>query len=133
MPDFQNNLEELIDLLKKIKDKAIDNKIGEIDVSFLKDFNIVLDNYEMIKTAISPEIMQTLGEPMIGMINGLIQQLKSELNELVVQAQKNGTWDNADNDLARLNEMLMNPNLTSRQIDELLDKRSDIINKKQQQ
>lgn len=129
MPNFQENLEELIDLLKKIKDKAVDNKIGDIDVSFLNDFNIVLDNYEMIKASISPEIMQTLGEPMTGMIEGLVQQLKTELNDLVSQAQAQGTWENADDDLTRLNDLLKNPNLSNRQIDELLDKRSEIINK----
>lgn len=127
MASFHENLDELLEILKRIKAKSIGKKLGDIDVSFLDDFELIIENYELIKSTISPDMLDSIGEPMRGLIEGLVETLKSELSEVVTQAQKNGAWRNADEDLERLNNLLKRPDISNKEIDELLDKRSELL------
>jgi DNA polymerase III gamma/tau subunit len=129
MADFHDNFEQLIELLKKIKSKSINQKIGGIDVSFINDFDIIINNYDLIKTTITPDMLNEIGEPMKGLLEGLVDSLKKELNIVVTQSKENGDWENFDSDLERLNIMLTNPNLTNSEIDSLLDKRIELSKK----
>jgi len=127
---FHETLDELIELFKKIKDHSDKNKLGNIDLSFMKDFDFVVSNYEMLKRSVSPDMLEDMGEPMKGMIKGLIEQLRDELQEIYKQGVPADMVDtSAEKELEEINLKLRDRNLSMSEIDALLDRRSQLLSK----
>ena len=78
---FKENLDLLIKLFKKLKNKSSLDEIKGIDKSFYSNFEYLLNNYENMKDQISEELLDKFGEPVKEMIAGLVEQLKEELGE----------------------------------------------------
>jgi uncharacterized FAD-dependent dehydrogenase len=134
---FKENLDLLIKLFRKLKDKSSINEIKGIDKTFYHNFEYLLNNYEMMKDQISDELLSKFGEPVKGMIAGLVEQLKDELGEEEVQAIINEEdeiikdhipEDKSTDSVEMIDKMLKNPNLSEKEIDELLDRRSKLMN-----
>ena len=78
---LRENLDELIRLFKKVKDKEIFDHIPGVDKAFFKNFELLVNNYDMIKDNLSEELLTQFGDPIHKMIADTVKQLKRELGE----------------------------------------------------
>ncbi len=128
---FRQELDELFRLFKKLmEDKSIDEVPG-IDKNMLQQFQFFFNNYENMKDQIAYQLQGQFGEPVREMVRTLVKQLREELGEdyeLIEQDDDIPVVDMDDlgNDIKKIDEILTDPNLTTEQIDELLDKRAGL-------
>jgi actin-like ATPase involved in cell morphogenesis len=129
---FNENLDLLIKLLRKLKDKS---KIGDIPGMpnmFFVNFDFFIENYERMKNQISEQLLQQFGEPIKQMVADMVEQLQEEVGELepdiviepeppVITGDKKSVED--------IDELLKNPNLSDDEIDKLLDERTKLKSK----
>ncbi len=138
---FENDLEQLIRLFKKIKTKTTSEQFAHLDPAFMQNLDFIISNYEMIKGNIPKEMLGQMGVPFQQVLRGFINQLKQELgedfdNDIEVVAgtktlEKTERTELA-NDIEKIDMMLKNPGLSEEDIDALLDKRSDLVKDKEQ-
>jgi hypothetical protein len=144
--DFLDNLNELMLLFKKLQKKAIKEGIIIKDDMMFKNFELLSDNYNMIKDTIPPELIEEIGEPIKEMIQEMINQLKKELgDEIFEQEQKRvkselgidvsdnqeqpiilESKDTVTSELEKIDEALSQDNLTEEELNTLLDKRAKL-------
>jgi hypothetical protein len=130
---FSENLDILIKLLRKMKDKA---RLEHIPGLSVVNFDFFLDNYERMKGQISEQLLQQFGEPIKQMVAEMVEQLKEELSEMgesiddilgeeapaigpAASPQREGQLT-----IGEIDEMLRKPGLPAEEIDRLLDLRS---------
>lgn len=129
---FHENLDLLIKLFKKLKEKTSLDEMKGIDKSFYQNFEYLINNYENMKDQISEELLDKFGEPVKDMIAGLVEQLKNELGddyEAVLEfdsIEEPGEKSAPADDVGQIDEMLSNPDLTEEEINKLLDQRSKL-------
>jgi hypothetical protein len=131
---FHENLDLLIKLFKRLKEKTSLDEIQGIDKSFYQNFEYLINNYEKMKDQISEELLDKFGEPVKDMIAGLVDQLMNELGddyETFLEAEEESTGKPESitediDDLSKIDEMLSDPNLSEEQINKLLDQRSKL-------
>jgi len=127
---FKENLDLLIRLFKKLKDKTPLTEIPGIDKNMYQNFDFFLRNYEMMKDQISDDLLLNFGEPMKKMIADLVQQLQAELgeDETDIQNENESNFPDLKRSMAQIDELLKSPALTEEQIDQLLDERARLKN-----
>ena len=128
---FDENLDLLIKLFKKLKEKTSIDDLHGIDKTFYQNFEYLLSNYENMRGQLSEELLDKFGEPVKAMIASLVDQLKTELGDDI------GDLDLVDeevkpeievpDDLSKIDEMLKNPGLSEEEVNKLLDERSKIV------
>lgn len=130
---FNENLDLLIKLFKRLKEKTSLDELEGIDKTFYQNFDFLLSNYENMREQLSQELLDKFGEPVKAMIAGLVEQLKMELGDdigdLDLDIPKQEELEVPD-DIARIDELLKKPGLTDADIDRLLDERSKLARKK---
>jgi len=130
---FNENLDLLIKLFKKLKEKSSLDNVPGIDKTFYKNFEFLLSNYENMREQLSEELLEKFGEPVKGMIAGLVEQLKMELGDdagdLDLEEAPLKEEIRIPDDIAKIDEMLKDPGLTDKEINRLLDERSKLIKK----
>jgi L-lactate utilization protein LutC len=124
---FSENLDLLIRLLRKLKDKSQFEGIPGVPKMFVTNFDFFLQNYERMKDQITEQLLQQFGEPIKQMVADMVDQLQDELNEdistlsepepsaPVITGQKRSIQD--------IDEMLKKSGLSEEEIDKLLDER----------
>ena len=122
---FEKEFDELIALLKKIRTMANNGQLHKIDVDFVDECNILIDNYQLIKSTLNPDLITVVGNPIFEMVQEFITTLKQEL--LQVYRENNGNPDL--DEMRELDEMLNKPNLSVEDIDAILDKRIALMEK----
>ena len=134
--NFKKDLDELFRLFKKmVETKSLDEVPG-VDKFMLQQFQMFFSNYDTMKDQIARQLQGQFGESVKHMVKTLVQQLKEELDEdvlLNIQQQEEEIKppveiDRVGNDIRKIDEMLLNPDLTEEQINELLDRRADLQN-----
>lgn len=126
---FSASLEELIEIFGNIRQKSIDGKFGEIDVSFLDDFDVLLRDYITVKDGISEGVLESVSEPLKNLVRVMIEQLRMEMIKVFDMAVEAENAARFSIDLERINQSLKQPGLTNTEIDRLLDERERIIGK----
>ncbi|OFX48530.1 MAG: hypothetical protein A2046_03260 [Bacteroidetes bacterium GWA2_30_7] len=119
--NFKKNLESLINLFKKFREKLKKEELIGVDKSLFSHIDLLINNYDTIKNNFPDEVFEQMGEPLQQMMIQAISQLKVEFPEI-----DNDTDKEFVKELIYVDELLKNPNLTQKEIDELLDKRSGI-------
>jgi hypothetical protein len=129
---FRKDLDELFRLFKKmVENKSLDDVPG-VNKMMLQQFQFFFSNYENMKDQIAEQLQGQFGDSVKDMVKTLVQQLKEELGEddLLDYSEEDETpvvsIEGAGNDLAKIDELLKNPDLTEDQINELLDRRADL-------
>lgn len=124
---FSENLDLLIKLLRKLKDKSQFEGMPGVPKMFIMNFDFFLQNYERMKDQISDQLLQQFGEPIKQMVADMVEQLKEAVDEdsllqpdipeeqPVITGQKRS--------IAEIDELLKKPGLTEEEIDRLLDER----------
>ena len=124
---FNENLDLLIKLFKRLKDKASFDDMPGIDKTFYQNFEYLLSNYENMRDQLSEELLSKFGEPVKGMIASLVEQLKMELGDDIGDLDLDEEMKDVivvPDDISKIDEMLKNPELSDEEINKLLDERS---------
>jgi len=130
--EFKRNLDELIKLFRKLKNKTSIENMPGVDKAMVQNFEVFLSNYDNMKDHITDDLFDQFGVPMRQMIADLVSQLKSELSQEEILEFKNLTeiekTDDVDNfrDINEIDKLLKNPKLSHEEIDKLLDERSSL-------
>lgn len=119
--NFKKNLESLINLFKKFREKLKKEELMGVDKSLFSHIDLLINNYDTIKNNFPDDVFEQMGEPLQQMMMQAISQLKIEFPDIEKDDDKEFVKD-----LIHIDELLKNPNLTQTEIDELLDKRSGI-------
>ena len=122
---FAKEFDELIALIKKIRLMADNGQLHELDIEFVNQCTILLDNYDLIKSSLNPDLIAVVGNPMFEMVQEFVTLLKLEL--LNVYRENNGNPEL--DELKELDVMLHKPNLSIEDIDAILDKRIALMEK----
>lgn len=142
--EFEKDLEQLIRLFKKIKDKTKAEQFSHLDPAFAQNLDFIINNYEMVKNNIPKEMFTQMGLPFQQMMKEFINHLKAELGEGLDQEdllaeQEDDVEDRKEETLtsdtmqpseevAKIDAALKKPGLTDEQIDKLLDRRNALLN-----
>lgn len=128
---FNKNLDLLIKLFKKLKERTSLDELHGIDKTFYQNFEYLLGNYENMRDQLSEELLEKFGEPVKGMIASLVEQLKSELGDDFDEIENTQEEKEIElpGDLREIDEMLKKPGLSGEEIDKLLDERSKLANR----
>lgn len=125
---FNENLDLLIKLFKKLKEKTSLDDLHGIDKTFYQNFEYLLSNYENMRDQLSEELLDKFGEPVKGMIASLVDQLKNELGDDIGDLSLDEEPMKEDiripDDLVKIDQMLKNPDLSEEELNKLLDERS---------
>jgi len=122
---FVKEFDELIALLKKMHMMAEKGQLQDIDIDFISQCDILLDNYELIKSTLNPDLIEVVGNPIFEMVQDFVSMLKQEL--LNVYRENNGNPEL--DEMHELDAMLNKPNLSVEDIDAILDKRIALMEK----
>lgn len=127
---FNENLDLLIKLFKKLKERTSLDEMSGIDKTFYQNFEYLLGNYENMRDQLSEELLDKFGEPVKGMIASLVEQLKAELGDDISDLGQEESLEKeieVPDDLSKIDEMLKRPNLSEEEVNKLLDERSKIL------
>lgn len=117
---FINKLDELISLFEKLKEKAKNEGIILDNDPLYGNFDMLSKNYELIKHNLPEDLLAEIGEPMQEMIAQMITQLKSEMGETMSPEAKSSV----SSEINKIDSLLKKGNLSEKEINDLLDKRS---------
>jgi hypothetical protein len=129
---FNENLDLLIRLFKKLKEKTSLDELHGIDRTFYQNFEYLLSNYENMRDHLSEELLDKFGEPVKGMIASLVEQLKSELGDELGDLDLEGDDAGKEQvklpaDIEKIDALLKKPGLSDEEINKLLDERSRLV------
>jgi len=138
MEKFKQDLDELFRLFNKLMEKQEHgmDEIPGLNKAMLQQFKFFFQNYATMKDQIAYQLQGQFGEGVQEMVKSLIQQLREELDEsefeiieekdeeIPIHIQPSP--DDPSKEIAEIDEMLKNPNLTQAEIDALLDRRSQL-------
>jgi len=144
MEQFKQDLDELFRLFNKLMEKQENGmeEIPGINKMMLQQFKFFFNNYEKMKDQIAYQLQGQFGEPVREMVKTLIKQLREELGEddfLIDDEMESLPEENnpiileepksvidTQKEIDRIDKLLKNNNLTPEQIDQLLDRRSNL-------
>ncbi len=137
---FKKNMDELIRLFKKIKDKSVLEDLPGVDKMFIQNFDLLAQNYDEIKGDLSEQLLSQFGAPVHLMIENIVKQLKEQLGEEAdeVIEEKASTPQKVlitpepssiKDEIKIIDSELNKGGLTTEQINRLLDRRSDLKKK----
>ncbi|MBU1011522.1 MAG: hypothetical protein KKG99_00835 [Bacteroidetes bacterium] len=141
---LKKNMDELIRLFKKIKDKSVFHNLPGIDKMFIQNFDLLVQNYDEIKDDLSEQLLSQFGAPIHKMIADIVVKLKKELGENLteeIELPEKKLREikkilitpeplNIDIEIKSIDSQLNKVGLSPEQIDRLLDRRSDLAKKK---
>lgn len=137
---FRRDLDELIRLFKKIKEKSGDDHFEQIDPMIKQHLDFMINNYEMVKNDMQVEMLNKMGFPIQQMLRQFIDMMKKDLGEDLtteepaVTEEASPTYEspteNPDDAIRRIDQLLQKTGLTEEQINDLLDKRNQLVGKR---
>lgn len=136
---FKKDLDELFRLFNKlIKDKSIDDVPG-LNTGMLKQFEFFFSNYEGMKDQLMYQLQGQYGDSVKEMVRTLVKQLREEVGEddflsmeeeaeIIEEPQIETELQQivGKTEREKIDELLKKPGLTEEQVNELLDKRSNL-------
>lgn len=144
--DFRSQIEELFRLFKKLIEKGGAEAMSGMDPSQIEQLNNLLGQYDLFKDKLSIEINK-IDIFSQHMIKAIIEELRNQVGEEDDTPQPVSPIDTIEKDekeilaastnidrydaiITKIDQQLMSPNLDENEIDALLDKRQQIIEKK---
>ena len=131
--DFKKDLDELFRLFQKLVENKKVDEVPGVDKFMLSQFQMFFRNYDTMKDQIAEQLQGQFGESVKDMVRTLVDQLKEELDEddllrfEEVEEEPTILIDEVGNSIQEIDEMLKNPELTEDQVNELLDRRADLL------
>ena len=125
--NFRKELEDLFKLFKKLIEKESSEGLQDMDPQQLEQLKAFMAQFDDVKEKLKVE--QVHVDPFSKMmVSSLVQQLREQLgpDALVDEEEPSLAIDQA-NTIEAIDDMLRSPNLTDQEIDDLLDKRMQIL------
>ena len=125
--NFRKELEDLFKLFKRLIDKESTEGLQDMDPQQLEQLKAFMAQFDDVKEKLKVE--QVYVDPFSKMmVSSLVKQLREQLgpDALVDDEEPLLSIDEA-NSVEAIDEMLKNPNLSDQEIDDLLDKRMQIL------
>ena len=124
---FSENLDLLIKLLRKLKDKSQFEGMPGVPKMFIMNFDFFLQNYEKMKDQITNQLLQQFGEPIKQMVADMVDQLQDELDEGLITEMdspaESPVITGQKKTIEEIDDLLKRPGLSEEEIDQLLDER----------
>jgi len=120
---FIQKLDELIELFEKLKAKATSEGIIRNDDPLYANFDLLANNYRLIKNNLPNDLLEEIGEPIKDVITQMIEQLKKEMGE----SETTKSDPLFRNHIEEIDKMLKDNNISEEEINRLLDERSKLI------
>jgi hypothetical protein len=117
--EFIENLDSVLEIFRQFKEILIKGNT-KIDQDFIRNFDEIIQNYQIIREEIPDEMVSKFGMPIQVMALQLVEQLRFELEGQHMLMQEKKIEDNID-------EKLRNPDLSEKEIDALLDQRLSVV------
>ncbi len=128
---FNRDLDELFRLFKKLVETQSLDDVPGVDGMMLKQFHFFFSNYENMKDQIGQQLQGQFGEPVKQMVSDLVKQLREQLGEdeytVIEDSKPVIEVKSEDYTIQDIDRMLSNPDLTEDQINELLDRRAELL------
>ncbi len=125
---FAQNLEYLIELFTKLRERNMNQQFPGIDKTFFENFDYIAQNYQSLKKDIPDEVLERFGQPIQQMVEQMVEQLIDELEE---DETSDADIKGLSNDIKEIDLLLRDPHISQQEINELLDQRSFIIKRLQ--
>ncbi|HBX51959.1 MAG: hypothetical protein A2275_01640 [Bacteroidetes bacterium RIFOXYA12_FULL_35_11] len=135
---FSDDLGKLIVYFRQIRDTLQQKQDSSIDKAFLQNIDMMIANYENIKSTVPPEMLNAMGAPIQKLMHVLMDQLKTEYGDMylptetkeehIIKEVETSTTNTPDfkAEIKKIDDWLLTPNLDSSEIDRLLDKRAEL-------
>jgi len=127
---FSENLDLLIKLLRKLKDKSQFEGMPGVPKMFIMNFDFFLQNYDKMKDQISEQLLQQFGEPIKQMVADMVEQLQDELDQNLIPEVETSVESpiitGHKRTVEEIDELLKKPGLSEDEIDRLLDERKRV-------
>ena len=131
---FSENLDLLIKLLRKLKDKSQFEGMPGVPKMFIMNFDFFLQNYDKMKDQISEQLLQQFGEPIKQMVADMVEQLQGELDDNLIPGAEipfeTPVITGHKRTVKEIDELLKKPGLSEDEIDRLLDERKRVKSEK---
>lgn len=132
---FSEDLDRLINLFKKIKEKMNEQQYQSIDKSFIQNIDLMINNYETIKGNVPQDMLNVMGEPIHKMMTLLIDQISAEYGDILGAEIKTYRENKPEKEISlhveisHIDEMLKRSDIKSEEVDKLLDLRAELMAK----
>ena len=131
---FSENLDLLIKLLRKLKDKSQFEGMPGVPKMFIMNFDFFLQNYDKMKDQISEQLLQQFGEPIKQMVADMVEQLQDELDQNLIPEVETSVESpiitGHKRTVEEIDDLLKKPGLSEDEIDRLLDERKRLKSEK---
>lgn len=135
--DFKKDIEDLVRLFKKMKNDADRTKIPGLEDDYIKNLELFIQSYDLVKDRLTDESVAHLPEPVKKMIRQMVKQLREELGDdlgldsIVKESDEPKPLKSVEvgPSLEEVDRMLLLPNLPDAEIDRLLDLRKNLVQK----
>jgi len=125
--NFRKELEDLFKLFKRLIEKEASEGLGDMDPQQVEQLKMFMAQFDDVKEKLKVE--QVHVDPFSKMmVSNLVKQLREQLGPDALDEEEPRPSIDEANTVAAIDEMLRNPDLTDQEIDDLLDKRMQILN-----
>lgn len=125
--NFRKELEDLFKLFRRLIEKEASEGLQDMDPQQLEQLKAFMAQFDDVKEKLKVE--QVHVDPFSKMmVSSLLQQLREQLGpDALIDDDEPELQIEAANTVEAIDEMLKNPNLNDQEIDDLLDKRMQIL------
>ncbi len=131
--NFKRDLDELFHLFQKVVQNRDMSDVPGMDKFMLQQLQFLFSNYDQMKDRIADQLEGQFGNSIKDMVHALVVQLREEVGEndlltgqKVEEKKPQVAINEKEIDIAKIDEMLKNPNLTEEQVNKLLDRRAEL-------
>lgn len=125
--NFLSKIDELISLFKRLQEKAKKEGILTKSDPMYENFDMLANNYELMKSSIPPGMVGEMAEPIKEIVTQMVNQLKEDLGideEDLKEADL--PIEPAVSQIEMIDKKLKAGNLSEDEVNELLDRRSKL-------
>jgi len=120
---FDDLLNELIRMYRRLRDS---DKTKDVEID--GDFEFLINHYQNIKSKVDEEMLIDMGGPLKEMLESLLGELRKELGDDAADVHDAVPEQDVIRDaVAKIDEKLKTVNLSTKEINTLLDERSSLI------
>lgn len=140
---FSDDLGKLIIYFRQIRETLQQKQDNTIDKTFLQNIDLMIANYENIKSTVPPEMLNAMGAPIQKLMQVLMDQLKSEYGDMYFPSEvkeepiqnevETSVVPDFKAEIKKIDDWLQTSNLDTAEIDRLLDKRAELTAKMNRQ
>lgn len=125
--NFRKELEDLFKLFKRLIEKEASEGLQDMDPQQVEQLKAFMAQFDDVKEKLKVE--QVHVDPFSKMmVSSLVQQLREQLGpDVLVDDEESYLAIEEATTVEAIDEMLRNPDLTDQEIDDLLDKRMQIL------